>query len=136
MKNYTELSQLETYEERLEYLKEDGHIGEDTFGFDRYLNQIFYHTKEWRDLRNSVIIRDCGCDMGVPGEDIHGKVIIHHMNPITKDDVLLHSDILINPEYLVCVSDRTHRAIHYGCQNDSPRKFEERTPNDTCPWKK
>lgn len=136
VRTYSELITLPTFEERFEYLQLSGSIGADTFGFDRYLNQIFYKSKEWKRLRNQIIIRDNGCDLAVDGYDIYERVIIHHMNPITKDDILNRSDILMNPEYLICTTHSTHNAIHYGNEELLPRAPIVRTPNDTCPWKK
>lgn len=136
IRTYSELSTFETFEERFKYLQlVDGRVGEDTFGFDRYLNQKFYKTKEWKRLRDHLIVRDNGCDLGVDGYDIHGRVIIHHMNPITKRDILDRSDYLMNPEYLICTTHNTHNAIHYGDENLLILDPIERTPNDTCPWK-
>lgn len=136
VRTYSELITLPTFEERFKYLQLSGSVGADTFGFDRYLNQIFYKSKEWKNLRNQIIIRDNGCDLAVEGYDIYERVIIHHMNPITKDDVLNRSDILMNPEYLICTTHSTHNAIHYGNEEPLPRAPIVRTPNDTCPWKK
>lgn len=136
IKTYTELSKLSTFEERFEYLQlTDGRVGEDTFGFDRYLNQQFYKTAEWRRLRDQLILRDDGCDLGVDGYQIYGRIIIHHMNPITKDDILRQSDYLTNPDYLICTTHNTHNAIHYGDESLLVTGPVERTKNDTCPWK-
>lgn len=135
IKTYSELSRLPTFEERFDYLKLSGNVGSDTFGFDRYLNQIFYKTKEWKEIRNQVILRDNGCDLGLEGYDIYGKILIHHLNPITKDDVLNRSTWLLDPENLVCVTHDTHNAIHYGNKDTLLTSSAERTPNDTCPWK-
>lgn len=138
IKTYSELSKLKTFKERFEYLKLDGIVGQDTFGYDRYLNQLFYKFKEWKHLRDEIIIRDNGCDLGVIGYDIPKgvKVIIHHLNPITSYDLINQTDYLMNPEYLICTTLKTHNAIHYGDKNLLP-VFEpiERTKNDTCPWK-
>lgn len=138
LRNYTELSQLATFEQRYRYLRLRGHVGEDTFGFDRWLNQLFYHDKEWLAVRDLVIIRDNGCDLGIPDREIKGDtpIIVHHMNPITKEDILRRSDILLNPEYLICCLDRTHKAIHYGDENLLFQMPVERKPFDTCPWRK
>lgn len=135
-RRYSELSQLKTFEERFNYLKLDGVVGKDTFGFDRFLNQEFYRSKEWRRIRDIVIARDLGCDMGLEDCPILGKVLIHHMNPITVNDLATTRDVVVNPEYLICVSHETHNAIHYG--NDDilrSREVIERKPNDTCPWR-
>ena len=135
IRTYSELITLPTFEERYKYLKLDGIVGEETFGFDRYLNQIFYKSKEWRSIRDYVITRDNGCDLGIEGHEIFGKILIHHMNPITKEDILERSDLLLNPEYLICTIKNTHDAIHYGDENLLIITPPERTKNDTCPWK-
>lgn len=135
IRTYSELITLPTFEERYRYLKLQGRVGEETFGFDRYLNQLFYRSEEWRKVRDFVIIRDCGCDLGVEGYEIYGRILIHHMNPITKDDILRRSEFLINPEYLICTVKRTHDAIHYGDENLLFQIPLERTKNDTCPWR-
>lgn len=136
MKTYTELCTLPTFKERFEYCRLDGTVGQDTFGFDRYLNQQFYRSEEWKRLRDFVIIRDEGRDLGLEGYEIYGKILIHHLNPITQNDVLTHSKFLLDPEYLVCVSLDTHNAIHYGSDPKADEKPVIRTPNDTCPWKR
>lgn len=136
IRTYSELSKLETFEERFKYLQlSDGRVGDDTFGFYRYLNQQFYKTAEWRRLRDQLILRDDGCDLGVDGYRIYGRVIIHHMNPITKDDILRQTDYLTNPEYLICTAHNTHNAIHYGDESLLIMGPVERTKNDTCLWK-
>ena len=135
IKTYSELIALPTFEERYEYLRLNGRVGEDTFGFDRYLNQNFYRSAEWRGIRDRVIVRDNGCDLAIDDRIIYGKILIHHMNPITDKDLFNLSDILLDPEYLICVSHNTHNAIHYG---DGERLVKDpivRTKNDTCPWK-
>lgn len=136
IRTYSELILLPTFEERFEYLRLDGRVGEDTFGFDRYLNQVFYRSYEWRQIRDYVIVRDNACDLAVEGCDIYGKVLIHHMNPITAKDIESRTDILLNPEYLICVTHNTHNAIHYGDENLIIKAPIERRPNDTCPWKR
>lgn len=137
IRTYSELCTLPTFEERYDYLKLNTSVGIDTFGFDRYLNQSFYKSTEWKRVRDKVIVRDLGRDLGIEGREINGTIYIHHMNPITVDDISNSTDFLLNPEYLVCVSLNTHNAIHYG-NKDTLRKIEfaERTKNDTCPWKK
>lgn len=137
LRNYTELSKLKTFEERYRYLQLRGRVGEDTFGFDRWLNQLFYHDKEWRAVRDKVIIRDCGCDLGIKDREILGteKIIVHHMNPIRKEDILRRSEILLNPDYLICCLDSTHKAIHYGDEKLLLQLPVERRPFDTCPWR-
>ena len=134
-RTYSELVRLPTFEERFEYLRLDGRVCEETFGFDRYLNQRFYKDRQWLRVRDEVIIRDNGCDLGMPGREINTRIIIHHMNPITKRDILERTDLLLNPEYLICTLKRTHDAIHYGDINLLPRDPIERKPNDTCPWR-
>lgn len=136
LRTYSDLKQLKTFEERYEYLKLDGQVGADTFGFDRYLNQVFYRSPEWRSVRNEVIVRDNGCDLGIEGREIHTKILVHHMNPISKEDILERSDILLNPEYLITTVKRTHDAIHYGDADTLIKDPIERTANDTCPWRK
>lgn len=135
MKTYSELILLPTFKERFEYLKLSGVVGRDTFGFDRYLNQQFYRTSEWKKVRDAVIIRDNGCDLGVEGYEIHDRIIIHHMNPITANDIIKHSDWIVDPNQLICTSFRTHNAIHYGDISLIDKQPTIRKPNDTCPWR-
>lgn len=136
IRTYSDLKELRTFEERFLYLKLNGIVGEETFGWDRILNQTFYSRYEWRKLRNDIITRDLGCDLGIEDRPIQGKIIIHHLNPITKDDIRLATKFLLDPEYLVCVSDNTHKAIHYGTDEFiRSNELIERKPNDTCPWK-
>lgn len=136
-RNYQELSQLSTFEERFRYLKLNGSVGNDTFGFDRYINQQFYKSKEWKDIRDKVIIRDGACDLGIEGHEIYDKIYIHHMNPLTLQDIEECTDNLMNPDNLICVSLETHNAIHYGDESILNKyKIIERKPNDECPWKK
>lgn len=135
MRTYSELIKLPTLSERFEYLKLGGVIGEDTFGFERYLNQNFYRSAVWKKIRNEVIIRDNGCEMGLENYPISGRIIIHHMNPVDSDDIIHQRDILLNPEFLICVGNQTHNAIHYGSIDLLPQDPIERKPNDTCPWK-
>ena len=134
--NYKDLSKLNTFEERFRYLKLLSKVGVDTFGFDRYINQRFYRSAEWKRVRDTVIMRDNGCDLGIKDRVIFGKVLIHHMNPIAVTDIDNCSDILLNPDYLITVSLLTHNAIHFGDENQLIRVPKERKPNDTCPWKK
>lgn len=136
IRTYSELITLPTFEERYRYLRLGGEIGKETFGFDRYLNQVFYSSKEWKRIRRDIIIRDLGCDLGVEGFEIYGRIIVHHMNPITKDDILSRSKFLIDPEYLICTSHNTHEAITYGDEGLLVVAPIERTKNDTCPWRK
>lgn len=135
IRTYSELCQLSTFEERFDYLRLDGSVGKDTFGFDRYLNQQFYRSSEWKRIRDRVILRDNGCDLGVEGYEIRGRILIHHINPISVEDIHTMSDLLMNPEYLICVSHRTHNAIHYGDESLIITAPIERTQNDTCPWR-
>ena len=135
VKCYSELVLLPTFEERFRYLCLDGVVGQDTFGFDRYMNQYFYRSKEWRRVRDIVIARDAGCDLGIPGREIFGRVLIHHMNPIRPDDIRNRSDILLDPEYLITTVHETHQAIHYGDESLLITAPIERARNDTCPWK-
>lgn len=122
IRTYSELIQLPTFEERLEYLRLHGKVGADTFGFDRYLNQLFYTSIEWRHLRDSIIVRDNGCDLAIPEFEIVGKIYIHHLNPLTKDDIINKTDYLLNPEYLVCTSFDTHQLIHYDNRDPSIKR--------------
>ena len=137
VKCYSELITIPTFEERFRYLKLDGRIGEETFGFDRHLNQMIYkRSPRWKKARDTVIIRDNGCDLGVEGYEIRGKIIVHHMNPITLDDILHDRDWMFDPEFLICTVHRTHNAIHYGDENLIAKAPIERKPNDMCPWKR
>lgn len=136
IRTYSELITLKTFEERYEYLRLGGTVGEETFGFDRYLNQIFYKSDEWKKIRREIILRDNGCDLGIPGREIDKHIIIHHMNPISKEDILDRSELLRNPEYLICTLKSTHDAIHYGDRRLLVMDPVERRKNDTCPWKK
>ena len=133
VRTYQELIQLKTFDERFEYLKLNGQVSELTFGINRMLNQIFYKSDEWLYIRDKVITRDAGCDLGVKGYDIHKHIIIHHMNPITVDDVLNRTDILLNTNYLICTTLKTHNGIHYGKR--STNIITERHKGDTCPWR-
>ena len=135
IRTYTELIQLPTFKERYDYLRLGAIVGQDTFGFDRYLNQRFYHSKEWQQIRRNVIIRDEGRDLAMPGYEIQNGIYIHHMNPITTKDLNDVTEFLLNPEYLVCVTQQTHNAIHYGDASLLPQLPVERRPNDTCPWR-
>lgn len=136
LRRYSELKRLRTFEERYEYLRIGGLIGESTFGFERYLNQQLYTSQRWRQLRNEIIIRDNGCDLGIEGRDIYDKIIIHHMNPLTRDQMQEPDESMFNPEYLICVSLNTHNAIHYGDASLLRKDYIPRRPNDTCPWKR
>lgn len=136
IKTYSELSKLTTFEERYRYLRLGGRVGEETFGFDRWINQMFYKDPEWLKIRDEVIIRDNGCDLGIEGREIYSRIIVHHMNPITKADILDRSEFLLNPEYLICTVKNTHDAIHYGDENLLITLPMERSANDTCPWRR
>ena len=136
IRTYSELILLPTFKERYEYLKLGGKVGEETFGFDRYLNQKFYKSKEWRDIRDYVILRDNACDLGIEDREIHSRIIIHHMNPITKYDIVNQTEFLTNPEYMICTLKRTHDAIHYGDDSILFGDVITRTKNDTCPWRR
>ena len=137
IRTYSELSKLKTFRERYEYLKLDGTVGEETFGFDRYINQMFYKSEEWKRIRNYVITRDNGCDLGIPDRKIVDSVIlVHHMNPITKEDIINKNKILLDPEYLITTIKPTHDAIHYGDESLLAEDLIIRSKNDTCPWKR
>lgn len=132
---YSDLKQLDSFVDRYKYLRIGGIIGESTFGFDRYLNQTLYKTKRWLKVRDDVIIRDDGCDLGIVDMPIKGIIIVHHMNPIQLEDIQEGRDWVFDPEYLICVSRNTHNAIHYGDESLLPKGFVDRRPGDTCPWK-
>ena len=136
IRTYSELKELKTFEERFKYLKLGGVVGAETFGFDRYFNQKFYTTTEWKQLRNHIIVRDLGCDLGCEDHEIFGqRIIIHHMNPIDLEDIEKKSDFLLNPEFLITTIHSTHNAIHYGDESLIITAPIERRRNDTCPWK-
>ena len=135
IKTYSELSKLITFEERYNYLRLNGLVGKETFGFDRYLNQVVYRSSKWRSIRDFVIFRDNGCDLGIEGREIHGRIIIHHMNPITIQDITQQTEFLLDPEFLISTVHNTHNAIHYGDEDLLIKTPIERTKNDTCPWK-
>lgn len=131
---YSELAKLKTFEERFDYLQLKGKVGADTFGFDRYLNQKFYHSDEWKKVRRDVIIRDEGRDLGVPGYELQNGIYVHHMNPVSANDLIHGETWILDPEFLICVSYNTHQAIHYGDKSLLPKLPVERTMNDHCPW--
>ncbi len=135
IKTYSELITLPTFEERYRYLRLGGSVGEDTFGFDRYLNQVFYRSQRWKKIRDYVILRDNGCDLAMPDREIYNRIIIHHMNPITVQDIEHESEFLLDPEFLICTVHSTHNAIHYGDESLLLTVPKERTKNDTCPWR-
>ena len=136
IRTYSELKTLKTFDERYEYLKLNANVADVTFGFDRYINQKFYHSDLWKKIRRKIISRDLGCDLAVKGYDIKGKILIHHMNPIEIKDIVNVTEYLINPEYLITVCLQTHNAIHYGNMMNNPNVLIERRPGDTCPWKR
>lgn len=132
---YSDLIKLPTLKERYDYLRIGGKVGQSTFGYDRWLNQMFYALPEWKSVRNKIIIRDNGCLFGLEGYEIKSGIVIHHMNPITREDIVDRNPDIFNPEFLICVDDRVHKAIHYGNENLLPQDPIERRPFDTCPWK-
>lgn len=134
IKRYSELVNLKTFDDRFEYLKLYGGIGRSTFGFDRYINQQFYTSREWQDIRQHVIVRDEGCDLGIDGYEIHTKILIHHINPMKVEDVLCHESWIIDPEFLITTTHNTHNAIHFGVDNPYPKVIVKRTLNDTKLW--
>lgn len=138
IKSYTELMSLPTFEERFEYLKQSALIGQETFGSNRYLNQILYGSKEWKEFRNNIIIRDCGCDLGIKDgfHDILGRAVVHHINPITVEDILERKPCVFDPNNVITCWEITHKAIHYGDISLLPKPFTERMANDTCPWRR
>lgn len=137
IRTYSELIRISDFKGRFRYLQLHGKVGLDTFGFDRVFNQKFYRGKEWRQIRDKIIVRDLGCDLGIEGyEIVHQPIVIHHMNPIRLKDIEDSTDFLLNPEYLICTTDRTHKAIHYGDESLLMLPFTERSRNDTCPWKR
>lgn len=136
IRTYSELITLPTFKERFNYLRLNGRVGSDTFGFDRYLNQNFYRSQEWKRIRNEVILRDNGCDLGCEGYEIYGRILIHHMNPITIKDIAQSTEYLLNPEYLISTVHNTHNAIHYSDESILCLGPIERKQNDTCPWKR
>ena len=135
IRTYSELITIPTFEKRYEYLRLQGKVGEETFGFDRWLNQVFYKSNEWKSVRNKVIVRDFGCDLAVRDREIQGRILVHHMNPVMIKDIVDRTDFLLNPEYLISTSKNTHDAIHYGDSSLLTTMPIERTQNDTCPWR-
>jgi hypothetical protein len=134
IRRYSELRRLETFEDRFKYLSLGGYVGESTFGFDRYMNQQFYRSREWHRLRDEVIVRDNGCDLGVAGYEIHDRLLVHHINPMTSEDIEHGDDVILDPQYLITTTHRTHNAIHYGDVRLIPRQLVERRPGDTKLW--
>lgn len=135
IRTYSELSTIHSFEDRYRYLRLNGSVGTETFGFDRIFNQQFYRSREWKAIRDHVIVRDNGCDLDVEGYEIHGRIYIHHMNPIMLKDIETTSEFLLDPEYLISTTHGTHNAIHYGDEDLLILPPVERSKNDTCPWK-
>lgn len=133
-RSYSELVRFQTHLDRFNYLSLSGVVGDPTFGYDRYLNQMFYRSREWRNCRRDVIVRDLGCDLGLPGYEIHERVYVHHMNPMTLEQVEDEADVLLDPEFLICVTLNTHNAIHYGDAKLLPQPMVERKPDDHILW--
>ena len=136
LKSYSELNMFHTFEDRFRYLALRGRVGDATFGYDRWINQDFYKSSEWRHIRSFVITRDEGCDLGVPGREIHDRIIIHHMNPMMPGDIVEGDEDIINPEYLITTIHQTHNAIHYGDERQLAKPFVPRTRGDTTLWKR
>nr|DAT83167.1 MAG TPA: HNH endonuclease bacteriophage, HNH Endonuclease, DNA.52A [Caudoviricetes sp.] len=136
IRTYSELSMLPTFEERFQYLQLKGAVGEETFGFDRFINQQFYRSPEWKRIRDIVILRDNGCDLGIEGYEIRERILIHHMNTVSVRDLEARSEFLLNPEYLITTTHNTHNAIHYGDEELLITAPKARVLNDTCPWKR
>ena len=134
-KSYSELMKFKTFEERFEYLHDKANIGSETFGHSRYSNQRFYASSEWKNFRRKVILRDNGCDLGIPDREIVGRIVIHHINPLTPEEVAIGSVSLMDMDNVICVSHNTHEAIHFGDKDLLPSDPIVRRPNDTCPWK-
>jgi hypothetical protein len=134
IRSYSQMLRYDDFDNRFEYLKLGGHVGASTFGFDRYINQQFYGSHEWKTARRDVIARDRGCDLGVPGYEVHGAIMVHHMNPINVDDIVHGEEWIFDPEFLITVTPRTHNALHYGNEGNLPRVVTARTPNDTKLW--
>lgn len=135
IRTYSEIITLKTYEERFDYLKIGGQVGRETFGYDRYLNQILYNTKQWKKFRREIIIRDNACDLACEGYEINYRILVHHINPITVEDIINRNPMIFDPENAITTTHRTHNAIHYGDKNLLMLQPTERTPNDTCPWR-
>lgn len=135
-RSYSGLITLDSFEDRFAYLRLGGGVGRDTFGFDRWINQKFYRSREWKSARQTVILRDSGCDLGILDRPIHAELLIHHMNPVTKDDIINRADWILDPEFLICTTHTTHNAIHFGVENLAPPVVMERSPNDTAPWRR
>jgi hypothetical protein len=136
IRRYSRLKNLDTFEERFNYLRLQGSVGRSTFGFDRHINQAFYRSREWSDVRDYVIVRDNGCDLGVEGYEIHTELLVHHMNPMDSDAIVRRDPAILDPEFLITTNHRTHNAIHYGDENQLPRRHVERRPGDTELWER
>lgn len=134
IRSYSELLRVRSFEERYKYLKLNGSVGAVTFGYDRYVNQAFYTSREWKEARNYVIVRDNGCDLAVPGYEIHGELLVHHMNPMGSEDIIHGEDWILDPEYLITTTKTTHNAIHYGDSSLLKTDYVERRPGDTRLW--
>lgn len=134
VRKYSELIRFNTFEERFDYLKMSGGVGRATFGFDRFVNQRFYKSREWQDVRNHIIVRDNGCDLGIEGYEIHERPLVHHMAPISLDNIVNNADWVLNPEFLILTTHKTHNAIHFGVDNPYPKVVTSRTPRDTKLW--
>lgn len=134
LRTYSELQQLTTFEERFDYLVLSGQVGVETFGFDRWINQSFYTSTEWRGARRNVILRDQGCDLGVEGYEIYGGLVVHHMNPMTPEDIIHNESWILDPEYLITTTSETHNAIHFGDRSKLRTPYVERSPGDTKLW--
>ena len=135
IRTYYEISRIKNFEDRFKYLKLHGSVGDATFGFDRYMNQLFYRSKEWKAVRDFVIVRDGGCDLGISGREIQSTILVHHMNPLLPEDIKTSSQLLLNPEYLITTTHSTHNAIHYGDENLLLKLPNDRRRNDTSPWR-
>lgn len=134
IRTYSELMKRDSFLARFKYLVLGGELGAATFGYDRPLNQEFYHSYAWKSVRDFVIVRDQGCDLGVSGYGIHDRILVHHMNPIGKEDLVHFNESILDPEFLICVSTRTHNAIHFGDESQLPSPIVERKPGDTKLW--
>lgn len=134
-RSLAELNKIEKFEDKIRYLMTHNVVGEDTFGHQRYLNQMFYSSQEWKQFKNKMILRDNGCDLGMPGREIYGAVYLHHLNPITIEDIIRRNPCIMDPDNVICCSFSTHQQIHYGI-NPVDTQWKERTPYDTCPWRK
>lgn len=134
IRRYSELRRLETFEARFRYLRLQGSVGRESFGFDRHVNQAFYRSREWKQIRDHVIARDNGCDLGVPGYEIHTDLLVHHMNPMQVEDIVHGHPSILDPQFLITTTHQTHNAIHYGDENHIPRQLVERQAGDTQLW--